>query len=248
MYRLMPGAVLAVALSIGLSGCYVSSAAQRSRRMVSDGFDVESRGAWVAFTGPGSLLVAGGILLVGPFLLGPSEPRVKWFRSYPGTMLPEEQVAILCHDERATWIHAMRRTGADSWTSARHEKWHFPRCIEVLPGSYELEVHYFRRESEDDLERAVTRQAESIQPSSARWEAAAGGLYRLTSRIGAPVASPGPVPRRHIPRSRSLGTTWWDLQESEWTVEIERLRSWDAWDEPVREHRQAWMDYEGVRR
>jgi hypothetical protein len=31
-------------------------------------------------------------------------------------------------------------------------------------------------------------------------------------------------------------------------VQIERLPSWDAWDEPVREQRQAWMDYEYVRR
>ena len=248
MVRQMSGVVLALALSVGLSGCYVSSAAQRSRRIVADGFDVESRGAWVAFTGPGSLLVAGGTMLVGPFFLGPSEPRIKWFRSYPGKMLPVEQVAILCHGDRATWIHAMRPMGSDLWTRARHEKWHFPRCIEVLPGSYELEVHYFLRDSEDDVERAVTRQAESTQPSSARWEAEAGGLYRLTARVGDPVPSQGPVPRRHIPRSRSLGTTWWDLQESEWTVWIERLPSWEAWDEPVREHRQAWMDYEAVRR
>ncbi len=248
MYRLMPGIVLALALTVGLSGCYVSSAAQRSRRIVANGFDVESRGGWVVFTAPGSLLVAGGTLLVGPFFLGPSEPRVKWFRLYPGRMLPEEQVAILCHEERATWIHAMRPVGGDVWTSARHEKWHFPRCIEVLPGSYELEVHYFLRDSDEDPDRAVTRQAESTQPSAARWDAAAGGLYRLTAQIGAAGPASGPVPRRHIPRSRSLGTTWWDLQESEWTVQIERLPSWDAWDEPVREHRLGWMDYESVRR
>ena len=53
MVRQMSGVVLALALSVGLSGCYVSSAAQRSRRLVAEGFDVESRGAWVALTGPG---------------------------------------------------------------------------------------------------------------------------------------------------------------------------------------------------
>ena len=36
--------------------------------------------------------------------------------------------------------------------AARHQRWHFPRCIEVLPGRYELEVHYFVRRTENSLE------------------------------------------------------------------------------------------------
>jgi hypothetical protein len=132
--------------------------------------------------------------------------------------------------------------------AARHEKWHVPRCIEVLPGRYELEVHYFLRETEGGRERVVTRQAESTEPSLVEWNADAGGLYLLSAALGPPAPASGTPPRRHIPRSRSLGTSWWELETSEWTARIERLPSWESVDEPLREHRRVWIEYERRRR
>jgi hypothetical protein len=224
--RFVVGAVIALFASSLLSSCYLPAALSRSRRMVRDGFDVGRRGAWVLVTGPGSLLAAGG---------------------YRGEILPVEAVAILCGRERATRIERIRRAGG-SWVAARHEKWHVPRCIEVLPGRYELEVHYFLRETEGGRERVVTRQAESTEPSLVEWNADAGGLYLLSAALGPPAPASGTPPRRHIPRSRSLGTSWWELETSEWTARIERLPSWESVDEPLREHRRVWIEYERRRR
>jgi len=215
--------------------------------MLRDGFDADERGGWVVLTAPGSLLLAGGNVLVGSFVpLGPPpEPEAKWFRSYAGPMLERERVAVACHRERATSVDRIRRPGGE-WVAARHAPWHFPRCLEVLPGRYELEVHYFRRDADDASERFVTLQAESTEPSLVEWRAEAGGIYEVFAALGPRAPAAGPAPRRHIPRSRSLGTSWWELETSAWSARIARLASWDAAPE-IQAARRAWEDYERER-
>jgi len=237
--------VLALASLVLLAGCQLPNALSRSRRIVRDGFDADEHGRWVAFTGPASLLVAGGNALLGSVVrLGPPpEPESKWFRSYTGPMLPREEVAVACHRERATSVDRIRRPDGD-WVSARYQPWHFPRCLEVLPGVYELEVQYFRRDIDEASERLVSLQAESTEPSVVEWRAEAGALYEISASLGPRAPAAGPAPRRHIPRSRSLGTSWWELETSPWSARIARVASWDAADPAVVEARRLWEEYE----
>jgi hypothetical protein len=244
---------LASALLSLLSGCYASGAWRQSKRIVRGGFNLEDRGLAIFVTAPGSLLLAGGNLMVASVLpigggVDPREPDVKWFRDYDGKMRSGNEVGILCHRDRATWVTGIRSASGGAWRDARHEKWHFPTCIEVLPGRYELEIHYFDREHDDDREQSVTRQAESTTPSRVAWNAQAGGVYLLGVRLGTAQPSQAVPPQRHIPRSRALDTTWWELEESDWYASIERYASWDSLQGPVVEQRRAWMEYEGGRR
>jgi len=238
---------LAIASLLFLAGCQLPSALRRSGGMLRDGFDADERGGWVVLTAPASLLLAGGNLLVGSFVsLGPPpEPEAKWFRSYSGPMLQREQVAVVCHRERATSIDRIRRPGGE-WVGARHAPWHFPLCLEVLPGRYELEVHYFRRDTDDASERFVTLQAESTEPSLVEWRAEAGGIYEVFAALGPRAPAAGAAPRRHIPRSRSIGTSWWELETSPWSARIARLASWETAPE-IEAARSAWQDYERER-
>lgn len=247
----MPVLALAAAAALLLPACYASRATRQSKGLLRSGFDLEHHGPWIVFTGPGALILAGGNLLVGSVLplgggVNPREPDDKWFRGYPGKMRPGEEVAILCHQERATWVTGIRHAGG-TWQDARHEKWHFPVCIEALPGSYELEVHYFAREHADEQEQSITHQAESTEPSAVRWEARAGQVYLLRAYLGDPQPSQVTPPQRHIPRSRDLGTTWWELAESDWFVRIERYTSWEQLEGPVVEQRRAWRRYDSGR-
>jgi hypothetical protein len=237
------------AAGLALAACALPEAARRSERMLDDGFDREAHGGWVVLTAPASVLLAGGNLLVGSVVpLGPPlEPDQKWFRSYTGGMLPREQVAVVCHRARATNVERLRRPGGP-WVAARYEPWHFPRCLEVLPGRYELEVSYFHRASTDDDEELVTLQAESTEPSQVEWEAEAGVLYEIWAVVGPRAPATGPAPRRHVPRSRSLGTSWWDLESSAWQARIGRLPSWEAADPEVVAARNAWQEYERASR
>lgn len=242
-------ALLALLSLQALVGCYASAAARRSGKLVRAGFDLDHYGPWVIVSGPGSLLVAGGNLLLGsliPFGSGvdPREPEAKWFRAYPGSMRPEGEVALLCHRERATWITGIRPADGGSWQAARYEKWHFPVCLEALPGRYELEVHYFWRETEKEEEDSVSRQAESTEPSTLTWAAEAGQLYLLSAEFGDPGPAQGTPPQRHIPRSRDLGTTWWGLEESDWYASISRISDLDAIEGPVLDQRRDWLEYE----
>jgi hypothetical protein len=243
------GLLLALLGLLAATSCYTASAARGSRRLVRSGFDLEHFGPWVVVTGPGALLLAGGNMLVGSvFPLGrgvdPREPEAKWFHAYEGAMRPASEVAVLCNRERATWITGIRPATGGRWQAARNQKWHFPVCIEALPGDYELEVHYFWRETEKDSEESVSRQAESTEPSTVRWRAQAGHVYLLSAEFGDPAPAQSMPPQRHIPRSRDLGTTWWGLEESDWTVRIDPVADWDDLEGPVREQRRAWMEYE----
>jgi hypothetical protein len=243
-----PARVLALASLLLLAGCQLPNALRRSQQLLRDGFDAEERGGWVVLTAPASLLAAGGNALVGSFVpLGPPpEPDAKWFRSYAGPMLPRDQVAVVCHRERAIRIDRIRRPGGE-WVAARHEPWHFPLCLEVLPGRYELEVQYFRRDTDKGSERLVTLQAESTEPSIVEWRAEAGAIYEVFAALGPRSPASGPAPRRHIPSSRSLGTSWWELETSPWNARIAQLASWGAAAPTVAAARGAWEDYERAR-
>ncbi len=248
--RRVGGSSLVLSLALLLAACYLPSAARRAGGIVRSGWDTEARGAWVIATGPGSLVLAVPDLVVHAFIpLHPQrrEPVAKWFKSYPGRMLPSEQVAILCHHERSTNVDAIREQSAATATRARHERWHFPQCLEVLPGVYELEVHYFSRGSSGDRTELRTTQAESTEPSTVEWVAEAGGFYLLTAMLGRPSAASGPAPRSRVARSQSLGTQSFRLEESEWNVEIHRLSGWDQAEERFRSARAEWERYERMR-
>jgi hypothetical protein len=243
-----PSQSLALASLLFLAGCQLPNALRRSEEILRDGFDAEERGGWVVLSAPASLLLAGGNALVGSVVpLGPPpEPEAKWFRSYAGPMLGVDQVAVVCHRERATSIDRIRRPEGE-WVAARHAPWHFPLCLEVLPGRYELEVQYFRRDTDDASERFVTLQAESTEPSVVEWRAEAGGIYEVFAALGPRGPAAGPAPRRHIPRSRALGTSWWELETSTWNARIARLASWQAAAPEVQAARGAWEAYERQR-
>jgi hypothetical protein len=239
---------LLLAASCLAIACQLPAALRRSERIVASGFDREEHGAWVVLTAPAALVLAGGNALVGGFVrIGPPpEPEVKWFRGYAGPMLARERIAVACHRDRATTVERIRRSGGE-WAAARHESWHFPRCLEALPGRYELEVHYFRRDTDEASERLVTLQAESTEPSYVEWLAEAGGIYEVGAALGPRAPAAGPAPRRHIPRSRALGTSWWELETSAWSARIGRLASWEAAPPGVLAARDAWQAYERER-
>jgi hypothetical protein len=209
----------------------------------------------VILTGPVSLLHAtldfAAHALVpldydGYFLVDRREPEVQWFRRYGGPMRPLPDVAILCHEERATFIEAIRDEGGAEWRAARDRSWQFPTCIEALPGRYELAVSYLLRRTQDARDKKSTSHVESTEPSTVRWHAEPGAAYALRAVFGDPQPAPGPAPRSRLSRSQSLGTSWLTLEVSDWYAEIERLGGWQALGEPVLAHRAAWARYESV--
>jgi len=239
-----PIALLA-ALTTALAGCYWSSAARHAGPILSRGWDVEERGPYVILTGPVSTVWAGAELAVRSVVPGEAaEPAEKWFRFYTGPMLAESEIAILCSSERAVHVHTIRQMEGGARFPARYHSWHFPLCIEALPGLYELEVHYFVRRTEDARDRTSTEHAESVEPSRVAWYAEAGGVYALRARVGATGQASAPTPRSRVARRASLGTSHFELEEGEWAAEIERLASADDLDVAVYEHRAAWERYE----
>ena len=247
---------LPVFLVVCLAGCYVPSAGRRSARILERGWDPDERGALVILTGPVSLVHATADFLVhalvpldydGYFLVDRSEPSVQWFRRYAGPMLPLASVAVLCHEQRATLIEAIRDDGGQEWRAARYQEWQFPKCVEVLPGRYEIAVSYLMRRTDDARDAKSTMHIESTEPSTVRWSAEAGGIYQLRAVLGEPKPAPGPAPRSRLSKSQSLGTSWLTLEVSEWSAEVVRLDTWEALGEPVLEHRAAWARYESGR-
>lgn len=247
---LVPALLLAFSLALG--GCYAKHAMRRASNTVESGFDFDDHGPWILITGPGALLIAGGQLAVGSVIpygkgVDPREPEAKWYHAYRGEMRPAEEVGILCHEDPATWVTGIRPAVGGEWHGARHEKWQFPVCIEALPGRYELRVHYFAREHEGDRDESVSRQAESTEPTYVAWQAVAGQVDVLRVYIGKPEPAAGTPPQRHIPRSRALGTTWWELQESDWYVRIEPTARWQDLEGPIVDERRAWVEWEKKR-
>lgn len=240
-----------------LVGCYAPSAGRRSAKILEQGWDPDERGALMILTGPVSVVHATADFAVhalvpldydGYFLVDRREPSTQWFRRYGGPMRPLSEVALLCNAERATFIAAIRDDSAPEWRQARDQNWHFPKCIEVLPGRYELAVDYLLRRSDDARDKKSTMHVESTEPSTVRWNAEAGGIYLLRGVTGAAKPAPGPAPRSRISKSQSLGTSWLTLEVSDWYAEIERVDSLDALAEPVLEYRAVWGRYELVRR
>ena len=244
--RRRPGAAATLLVAAALAGCYWSSAVRHAGPLARSGWDTDRFGAGVVFTGPATTLWAGLDLAVRSVLpFESTEPAEKWFRFYTGPMLPLERVAVLCHMEDSTHVQSIRVMDGGARFPARYRKWHFPRCIEVLPGLYELEVHYFERRTDDVRDETSTHHSESVEPSRVAWFAEAGGVYALRARLGGTQASSSPAPRSRVSRRSSLGTARFELQEGDWAAEVERLSSWDALPYPALEHRQAWQRYEG---
>ena len=244
-------------LGVLLVSCYLPSAARRSAGIARNGWDVEERGPWVVLTGPGAILLATTDLVInsvipinydGYFLIDRREPQEKWFRFYTGEMQPLNRVAVLCNVERATTVRTIRQLNSPSVHPARFERWHFPHCIEVLPGSYELEVHYFLRKTETSVEATSTEHKESTEPSLIVWHADAGGVYALKAIMGQTQTAAGAAPRSRVSRRSSLGTSSFELREGSWAAQIDRLPSWRYLDEPVRGYRERWAYYERVKR
>jgi hypothetical protein len=223
--------------------------------MVRDAWDSGEHGAAVLWRGPVFSIAALGDFLVhalapidydGYFLVDRREPREKWFRAYGGAMRPRPEVAILCHRDRVTSIYSLRAEADETAYAARHERWHYPRCIEVLPGSYRLEVNYYSRVTADVDRDLATKTVESARPSVVDWTAEAGAIYQLRAVFGEAVEAPGDDPNffHAPPRSQSPGTTTYALDVSTWNVRIDRVPAVDYLDEPVLEYRERWKAYE----
>jgi hypothetical protein len=227
--------------------------------MVRDAWDTEEHGASVLWRGPVFSLIALGEFIVHSFVpidydgfafVDRREPRQKWFRAYGGAMRPLSEVAILCHRDHVTSIYSLRAEADEIAYAARHERWHYPRCIEVLPGSYRLEVNYYSRVSADVDRDLATETVESARPSIADWTAEAGAIYQLRAVFGDATDAPGDDPGffHAPPRSQSPGTTTYALEVSTWNVRIERVPSVDYLDEPVLQYRERWKAYEKIHR
>ena len=242
-----------------LSACYAPSAARHAEPVMREGWDLERHGGNVVWRGPASTKAGMGDFVVhavvppgGRTALGIAErePQEKWFRAYGGPMRELDEVAILCHSERSTSVYSIRDLRDQTTYAARHQRWHYPRCIEVLPGVYRLEVNYYARGTVQVDRDLRTHTVESSRPSVTDWEAEAGSVYQLDAIIGAPQAAPGEVPGffNAAPRKQSPGTTTYDLQVSTWNVRIARVPSAEYIDEPVLEFREQWRNYETSRR
>ena len=83
------------------------------------------------------------------------EPEVKWFHFYESPMRAADEIAILCHLDPATHIVTIRDVAHPIASDARHELWHYPECIEVLGGEYELTVGYYSRNTVEKALKAA---------------------------------------------------------------------------------------------
>jgi hypothetical protein len=230
--------------------------------MMARGWDREEFGNYVALTGPGMSLLAMGDFAIhalvplhydGYFLIDRTEPAQKWFRFYTGPMQPIEDVAILCNRERATTVTTIRTESQERATYARHQKWHYPQCIEVLPGSYELTVDFYSRETfRRDLTDA-TYSTESTSPATVTWSPKAAEVYQLSALLGDTSPTPGTAyagttVKRLTRSATKLGASEFTFDEGHWVAIIEKIPSIESIDAPVAEQREAWKRYEFRRR
>jgi hypothetical protein len=164
-------------------------------------------------------------------------------------MLPLDQVAILCMGERGIFIETIRLLTAPARSAARYERWHFPECVEALPGAYELTAGYFARKTYDREQSMITYNVESTAPAQIAWNAEAGGRSVISAVLGKKEPAPGTTPPgstiRTVPRSHSqLGTSHYALDVAEWTVQIAPVPNWDVIARPVLAVRERWDLYE----
>ncbi len=237
-----------VVFSLLAASCALPDAARRSSELLKRGWDIDSNGAKVMLTGPVSTLQAAAEIAVysvvrhdGP----PREPEVKWFHFYDRPMRAAEEIAILCHLNSATHIVTIRGVGQPFAVPARHEQWHFPECIEVLGGEYELTVGYYSRETVEKSLKAKTITTESTKLSTAHWEAEPGSVYVLAAVIGKPVRAPGEAPAYRVrPRSKDLWTYEYKLEVSHWKAAIVRLGPDDRLLQNIAVNRDQWRRHE----
>ena len=240
---------LAVLLGAALLlACSLPQAARRSSQTWQEGWDVDANGFGVLVTGPGATLrAAGGLALysVVPPDDPDEEPRVKWFRFYDGPMRSAEQVAILCHLDRATHIATIRRLDDPVPRQARYQDWHYPACIEALAGEYEITVSYYSRKTVEAGLSATTTTSESTTDSTSRWIAESGAVYVLGAVVGEPAVAPGSGPS-YKPRRRSkeLWDTRFKLEVSHWKAAIVKLPPSAQLDLPIQAHREIWRKHE----
>ena len=261
MRRKLWTTVLLVLLCAAQTACYLPSASRRAGRMIADGWNREERGALVAFTGPAMTVVAFGDFLVhfliplhydGYFLTDRREPVHKWFKAYPGPQRSLEEVAVLCKTKRALHIASIQGPYDDQPKEARHEAWHFPECLEVLPAEYRLTVEYYARRHYDTNSHDSTFTTESTTPAVVDWVARAGTVYRMDALLGKVEPAPGTERPgstiKRVPKSKhKLGTSEFLLDVGTWYVLIEPVESWDDLDAPVLEYRARWARYETLR-
>ena len=172
----------------------------------------------------------------GPLGREPREPARTWFRAYSGPMLPESAVAILCKQDPGAHIVSVWRAGDPAPSKARYEKWHFPICIEVLPGTYELTIRYFARENKPGGRETYTTEA---PPIALEW-VAEPGAYLLTAELGRTAPTPG----RTYRKPKHYGAAHGEWAIGHWQVRIDPVASLDQMQEPVREYRETWRRYE----
>lgn len=261
MRRQLGTKVLLVLLSAATLACYLPSASRRAGRMIADGWDTDARGARVAVTGPAMTIVALGDFLVhaliplhydGYFLTDRREPKQKWFKAYPGPQRSLEQVAILCKAKRELHVASIQGPYDDQPKEARHEAWHFPECLEVLPAEYRLTVEYYARRHYDTNSQDSTFTTESTTPAVVDWAAEAGTVYRMDALLGKVEPAPGTERPgstiKRIPQGRhKLGTSEFLLDIGTWYVMVEPVLSWDEIEVPALEVRANWARYETLR-
>jgi hypothetical protein len=244
-------AALALVLVAGATACALPNAARRSSETLKKGWDFEAKGLRVLYTGPGATVMAAGDLALysmRPAQSSSGEPEVKWFRFYDGPMRPQEEVAILCHLDRATHIATIRRVGDPVAVEARYEPWHYPACIETTPDEYEITVSYYSRKTiEKDLS-ATTTTSESTTDSTTHWDAKPGAVYVLAAVIGKRAVAPGKGPTyRPRKRTKELWDTRFMLEVSHWKAAIVQLPETAKLDLPIKAHREIWRRHEGGR-
>lgn len=169
-----------------------------------------------------------------------NEPEAKWFTTYSGPMRSLDQVGVLCKESADLDITRIRSEVDGRSLEARHEKWHFPPCIEALPGRYTLAVGYFSRDTVFETTATITETTESPVPMEVEWEPEAGGVYELRAVLGSMAPLPGLKPRS--PRESATTEGRWYLRR--WELEIERLESWEDVSASAREAREIWRRHQ----
>jgi hypothetical protein len=156
-----------------------------------------------------------------------------------------DEIAILCHIEPATHIVTIRKMDQPIAVEARHELWHYPECIEVLGGEYELTVGYYSRNTVEKDLKAKTTTTESTKHSTTRWEAEPGSVYLLAAVIGKPVRAPGEAPAYRVrPRTKELWSYEYKLEVSHWKAAIVELAPDDQLLQRIAANRDQWQRHE----
>ncbi len=227
------------------TGCYAQRAVERSAEQIGSAWDLEAQGPGVLVAGPGLTTLALGELALNS-VRPPPEPRRQWFRGYPGPMRPLAEVALLCHAQRATNATAILALETGTLMPARHARWHYPECLELLAGRYRVQVHYYDRHVDDAASGLETATLESSQPSVVDWEAEAGGLYQLEAVLGPlePALESEASFFRAPPRPGTPGTTAHEIDARSFEARIVRLGSAADLDPQRLEDRERWRAWE----